>query len=140
MYFELDSYLLGYLPFDYWYDEGYSIAKKMLSMFSQKDWKDMLENILSKTLDYQRKLAYCIENSGNEHELSILLLLTSIEDKELFEICVDSLREFISSDNYTLVMENDTFINRINMSIKNASEPVKKVYEDFLRKLEALHQ
>ena len=127
MFSELDSYLLGYLPLDYWYDEGYSIARGMLSKFSQQDWKDLLENIPGKSLDYQKKLAYCIENSGNEHELSILLLLTNTDDNELFEICIDSLREFTNFDNYKLVMKNDTFINRMKMSVKNASKPVKKV-------------
>lgn len=43
MYNELDKYLLGYLPMDYWYDEGVDIARKIISDLKECDWKMLLE-------------------------------------------------------------------------------------------------
>jgi len=97
MYIELDNYLLGNLPVDYWYDEGFSIACEMLRKFAQEDWEILSREVLNKPPDYQRKLAYCIDNSSGNYGLSILLSLGDTDDEELFEICVDSLRAFSST-------------------------------------------
>jgi len=134
MYKELDNYLLGYLPMDYWYDEGFSIAREILSNFTQEDWEELANNISSKTLDYQRKLAYSIENSGREYELSVLLSMTNTEDRELFEICIDSLREFINTENKHLFVKNEAILNHINRAMPNADRTTKNMYKDFLDK------
>ena len=114
---------------------GFSIARKMLSRFTQQDWKKLFNNVSDKSLEYQRKLAYCIENSGNEYELGILLSMVNTNDEELFEICVDSLREFIGTDNKQLILKNDILINQINRLLPSSSRPTSKMYEDFLKKL-----
>jgi len=132
MYTEFDNYLLGYLPMDYWYDEGFSIARKMLSKFTLQDWKDLASNVLSKPLDYQRKLAYCIENSNKEYELDILLSMTNTDDEELFEICIDSLREFINADNKHLFVNNESILSHVKRTMPNADRPARKMYKDFL--------
>ncbi|MBS5955289.1 MAG: hypothetical protein KIC73_00090 [Clostridiales bacterium] len=49
MYNEFDKYLLGYFTDDYWYDEGFTIARDMLSEFSDNDWLKLQEEVLKKT-------------------------------------------------------------------------------------------
>ena len=45
MYNELEEYLLGYLPADYWYDEGVDIARDIISGFKEDDWKQLSERL-----------------------------------------------------------------------------------------------
>ena len=45
MYSELEEYLMGYLPANYWYDEGVDIARNIISNFKDNDWKQLSERL-----------------------------------------------------------------------------------------------
>ncbi|WJE54742.1 hypothetical protein QRE66_11220 [Bacillus cereus] len=132
MYKEFEDYLFGYFTVDYWYDEGFLIAQEMLLEFSSHDWKELLNTAVTKPLEWQRKLAYCLDNECSMNELKALLIMLDTDDKELFEICVDTLRSFTSSESKQLILENPSIIQRVNDLIPQAGVATRKILEDFL--------
>jgi hypothetical protein len=134
MYNEFDEYLLGYFTDDYWYDEGFSIAREMLSEFSDEDWLKLQEEVLEKDIEWQKKLAYCIDNTSKMYELEILLTLSTVKDNELFNICIDSLRSFIIDDNYkNIVSQNEVLVRKINDLIGTPNKGIiKGIYQKFI--------
>ncbi|WP_309294807.1 hypothetical protein [Bacillus spizizenii] len=90
---------------------------------------------LTKPLEWQKKLAYCMDNNGSSHEFSILLSLLSIDNEELFEVCIDSLRSFVTSESKQMILKDPSILQRINDKVPKASAPVKKILEDFLEKV-----
>ncbi|WP_243521885.1 hypothetical protein [Bacillus pseudomycoides] len=132
MYKEFEDYLFGYFTVDYWYDEGFLIAQEMLLEFSSHDWKELLNTAVTKPLEWQRKLAYCLDNECSMNELKALLIMLDTDDKELFEICVDTLRSFTSSESKQLILENPSIIQRVNDLIPQAGVATRKILKDFL--------
>ncbi|WP_241257950.1 hypothetical protein [Bacillus sp. 3a] len=94
MFRELDILLSADTTVDSWYDDGCLIASEILSDFSLNDWEELSNQVLNKPIEWQRKIAYCLDNECNEYELIILIDLLNTNDKELFEICIDTLRSF----------------------------------------------
>jgi len=136
MYKEFDAYLSGYFTEGYWYDEAVPIAQDMLLRFSQHDWIALCDEALLKSIDWQKRLAYCLGNGTSEDELKILLvLLDSSDDKELFETCVDSLRSFTTPESKQMILNTPFLIDRVKESILKAGVVTKKVLEDFLIKV-----
>ncbi len=41
-----------------------------------------------------KKLAYCLDNQIIEEDLNIIFKMILIDDEELFEMCIDTLRAF----------------------------------------------
>ncbi|UIO40860.1 hypothetical protein LOY85_18900 [Brevibacillus brevis] len=66
MYEELDEYLSGEFTTDYWYDEGFSIAREMLEEFNNNDWEELLNGILLKSTEWQVRYAYCVDSDIND--------------------------------------------------------------------------
>lgn len=62
MYKELDILLSAETTLDSWYDDGCIIAGEVLSDFSQNDWKVLASNVLAKPIEWQKKLAYCMDS------------------------------------------------------------------------------
>ncbi|MEX3745716.1 MULTISPECIES: hypothetical protein [Lysinibacillus] len=135
MYIELDNLLSGCTTADSWYDDGCIIAGDILTEFKTKDWEELLSIVLTKSLDWQKKLAYCLDSSCNSYELTILLLLLNTEDQELFEICIDTLRSFDILELKRIVIDNPLILKRIDEMLIKASSPVRKILEDFLLKI-----
>ncbi|MBN3524078.1 hypothetical protein [Paenibacillus apiarius] len=135
MYKKLDNLLLAESSVDSWYDDGCKIASEILSEFSPMDWEELSKSVLIKPLAWQKKLAYCMDNNCNMYELKILLSLLDTEDEELFEVCIDTLRSFISLESKQLILANPSILPRIDDLMSKASTPVKKVLEDFLVKI-----
>ena len=52
MYDKLKKYLLGYLPENYWYDEGVDIARDIISNFTENDWKLLLEQLSEQNIEW----------------------------------------------------------------------------------------
>ena len=75
MYDKLKKYLLGYLPENYWYDEGVDIARDIISNFTENDWKLLLEQLSEQNIEWKKKLAYCLYDDSNKYELLVLLEL-----------------------------------------------------------------
>jgi hypothetical protein len=137
MYEELDEYLSGTFTVDYWYDEGFSIAREMLEQFNSNDWEKLLNNILSKPVDWQVRFAYCADSGINDNYIiEILILLSSVDDDDLFETCVDSLRVIIDSDNFRFISNNSSIVNRIEKILPKCGVVTRKIFEDFIGKLQ----
>ena len=135
MYRELDTLLSADTTEDSWYDDGCIIASEILSEFSKQDWEELSSKVLTKSIDWQKKLAYCMDNDNNIDELKILLTLLTVDDEELFEICIDSLRSFATPESKQMILDNPSIIHRANDLLPKASIPVKKIIEDFLVKI-----
>ncbi|NQF15942.1 hypothetical protein HPY31_18770 [Brevibacillus sp. HB1.3] len=136
MYKELDVFITGCQnTVDYWYDDGCIIASDMLAKFSQKDWEDLSSHVLMKPLEWQRKLAYCLDSSCNEHELNILLSLLDTDDEELFVICVDTLRSYTTLEAKQMIRDNPAMLVRVNELLPRAGVATRGVLEDFLVKM-----
>lgn len=135
MYKELDNLISADTTVDSWYDDGCVIAREILSGFSTSDWDELSNQVLSKPIDWQRKLAYCLDNECNEHELNILLLLLGKNDEELFEICIDTLRSFTNQESKKMILGNPKILKRVNDLLHTANVPVKKMLQDFLSKI-----
>ncbi|MFF2531739.1 hypothetical protein ACFVS2_22795 [Brevibacillus sp. NPDC058079] len=136
MYKELDVFITGCQnTVDYWYDYGCIIASDMLVKFSQKDWEDLSSHMLMKPLEWQRKLAYCMDSCCNEHELNILLSLLDTDDEELFVICVDTLRSYTTLEGKQMIRDNPAILVRVNELLPRAGVATRRVLEDFLVKI-----
>ena len=135
MYEELDKYLSGEFTVDYWYNEGFSLAREMLEEFKDKDWKELLNTILSKSTDWQVRYAYCVDSHINDDAaIKSLILLTSIDNEELFTICVDSLRVILNPTNIELVSNDQAIMNRITEILPKCGIATQKILEDFINK------
>lgn len=122
---------------DFWYDIASEDASKLLLLFTDSDWLELVKELNSQPLEFKKKLAYCLDNVENAHQLKVLLLLTNTEDKELLELCIDSLRGFMNNNNtIKLISQNKVLIDDIKRALPDVSIVTRKVYEDFLSKLE----
>ncbi|AIQ19735.1 hypothetical protein H70357_25725 [Paenibacillus sp. FSL H7-0357] len=135
MYKELDNLLSADTSVDSWYDDGCVIASEMLSEFNPSDWVELSNQVQNKPIEWQRKLAYSLDNECNVNEFNILLSLLSTNDEELFEICIDTLRSFTNQEIKKMILDNPNILQRINDSLHTASLPVKKMLQDFLSKI-----
>lgn len=136
MYKELDTLLSADTTIDSWHDDGCVIANEILAEFSSSDWEELSNQVLSKPVEWQRKLAYCLDNECNMYELNILIALLSTEDAELFEICIDTLRSFTNQESEKMILDNPTIIQRVNILLSQTSSlPVKNMLQDFLEKI-----
>lgn len=135
MYDELEKYLLGYLPANYWYDEGVDIAQDMISNFKDDDWKQLLEQLSKQNIEWKKKLAYCLYNDSNEYELLTLLELIDTRDEELLEITLDSLRDFINKETADFFINNSDIIRRIKELYYNSGKPTQVIIVDLLNKI-----
>lgn len=133
---ELDNLLSADTTVDSWYDDGCLIASEILSDFSLNDWEELSNQVRNKPIEWQRKIAYCLDNECNEYELNILMDLLNINDKELFEICIDTLRSFPIEEGKKLILEHPQILERANHVLTTtANSPVKLVLQDFLSKM-----
>ncbi|NFD70521.1 hypothetical protein FDE76_07610 [Clostridium botulinum] len=95
-------------------DEGFGIASDILEKFNKKDWEKLFNNIFSKSIEWQIRFAYCTDCGINDEAIiKSLILLSSIDNDELFETCVDGLRVIANSDNIGIISSDKTIIQRI---------------------------
>lgn len=138
MYKELDNLLSADTTVDSWYDDGCVIASEILSEFNQNDWDELYNQVLNKPIEWQKKIAYCLDNQYNERELEILIsLLSTTHDEELFEICIDTLRSYPSQESRKIILNNPKILQRINDLLSTTSIPVRKILQDFLLKTQS---
>lgn len=132
MFRELDNLLSADTTVDSWYDDGCLIASEILSDFSLNDWEELSNQVLNKPIEWQRKIAYCLDNECNEYELNILIDLLNTNDKELFEICIDTLRSFPIEEG----MKHPQILERVNHVVATTENSlVKVIFQDFLSKM-----
>lgn len=137
MFDEFDKYIFEFavedFAVDYWYDEGVDIAENMLSEFEENDWKMLLEVVSERTVEWQKRLAYCMHDKSDLNQLRVLLNLVETDDSELFEIVVDSLRDFTSEESRNLIQTDLRIISKIEELMPKAGDAAKRVFEEFLK-------
>lgn len=134
MYEELEEYLSGSFSMDYWYDEGSIIATDILRKFDKNDWEKLLCNILLKLKDWQIRFAYSTSDINNESILESLIMLSNIDDDELFKTCIDSLRVLINSNNSLKISCEQEIRQRVEKIMQKCDSVSQKVFEDFLKR------
>ncbi|WP_324607755.1 hypothetical protein [Paenibacillus sp. IHBB 10380] len=113
------------------------MVSERLSKFSPQDWEQLSNEVLTKSLEWQKKIAYCLDSNCNMHELEILLSLLSTEDEEQFETCVDTLRSFTTPESKKMILGNPHILHRVNDLIPKAGVAVKRMLENFLEKIQS---
>lgn len=136
MFNEFDKYISEFaeenFAVNYWYDEGVDMAEKMLCEFKEDDWKILLEKVSERTIEWQKRLAYCMHDKNNLNQLKVLLNLIETDDSELFEIVVDSLRSFTSKESLNLIQVDSRIISKIEELMCKAGDATRRVFEEFL--------
>ncbi|WP_304943999.1 hypothetical protein [Vallitalea guaymasensis] len=136
MYEELDKYLSGFFTDDYWYDEGFEIAAEIIQDFNKEDWDNLLSYLPSKSIEWQIRYAYCVDSDINdENIIKSLILLCNIDNDELFEKCIDSLRVIVNEDNIKMLSNDKTLIDKVEKIIPKCGVATKKIFEDFITKI-----
>ena len=130
MFNELDKFISYDNTTDYWYDDGFVYAQSILADFSDDDWKKLSDIILSKDLEYQKKLVYCFDGTDEFHELKIIEKLLLVNDDELFIMCVDSIRGF-SAD----TLKNKQLIDKIKAKSDVQNRLSGIVIEEFFKEI-----
>ncbi|MEK3786357.1 hypothetical protein [Paenibacillus sp. FSL K6-1230] len=119
---------------DYWYDVGVNDAMALLEQFSEIDWKLLRENILDKSLEWQKRVVYCFEEENDVREISIVLSLIETPDKELFDMCIDSLRFLINEENKNYIINNNELMEKL-LKMASLDNMSGRVSREFLNKL-----
>ena len=137
MFDEFDKYISKFavenFAVDYWYDEGVVIAENMLCEFEENDWKALLETVSERTVEWQKRLVYCMHDTSDLNQLKVLLNLVETDDSELFEMVVDSLRDFTSDECMNLIQADSRIVSKIEELMPRAGYATKRVFEEFLK-------
>lgn len=105
----------------------------MFDEFEENDWKVLLEVVSERTVEWQKRLAYCMHDKSDLNQLKVLLKLVEIDDSELFEIVVDSLRGFTSEESLNLIQPDLCIVSKIEELMPEAGDATKRVLEEFLK-------
>lgn len=132
MYSELDHLLKQDVTADSWYDDGFLMALDILEKFSDEDWKKLCEEVLTKDLEWQKKLVYCLDDQLKEEELIVISKLLCVNDRELFEMCLDSLRSFDNEFGHSFVKNNPQIIQIAKARVKEMGVVGKVILEKFI--------
>ena len=104
--------------------------------FDENDWSKLIANILSKSIEWQIRYAYCIDEGINhDNAVKSLVKLIEIENEELFITVIDSLRCIVNVDDSNIGTNNVTLIKRIEELIPKGGVASKKNLEDFISKV-----
>lgn len=134
MYEELDEILSENSSEDSWYDDGFLYAQELLIDFTENDWEKISKSINDKNDKWKIRLAYCIDNDLGVRGLELLLNMIG-ESKEVAETVIDSLRSFDLEEYKKLILSNNRAVNKAKILMEEASLPVKRVLEEFLKNI-----
>ena len=107
----------------------------MLYEFDDDDWKILLETLHERTIEWQKRLAYCMHDGSDLKQLRVLLRLVDTDDSELFEIVVDSLRGFTSEESLNLIQNDSQIVSKIKELLPKVGDATKKVFQEFFRNI-----
>lgn len=88
----VDSFCNGFD--DYWFDEGYDIAREMLNDFTIDDWNKLIQISYDKSYEWNIKVAYAIDDNCGLGGIDFLLNGIEKINNELITSCIDSLRSY----------------------------------------------
>ncbi|EAH0492439.1 hypothetical protein D3Y79_05690 [Listeria monocytogenes] len=133
MFEKLDIYLLDFInensSEDFWYDYTYLQAQELLNNFTQSDWVELYQNIVTKGDLWKIRVAYCIDEDMGMNGFEFLLSLMN----DVAECAIDSLRSF-DSEEYKNIIHSDHILKiKTQKLLEDASLPVKRVLEAFLQ-------
>ncbi|EAC2547462.1 TPA: hypothetical protein IP933_000808 [Listeria monocytogenes] len=136
MFEKLDIYLLDFInensSEDFWYDYTYLQAQELLNNFTQSDWVELYQNIVTKGDLWKIRVAYCIDEDMGMNGFEFLLSLMNDGD-DVAECAIDSLRSF-DSEEYKNIIHSDHILKiKTQKLLEDASLPVKRVLEAFLQ-------
>ncbi|MBC2061881.1 hypothetical protein IBB80_10080 [Listeria marthii] len=136
MFEKLDIYLLDFInensSEDFWCDYAYLQAQELLNNFTQSDWAELHQNIVTKSDLWKIRVAYCIDEDMGMNGFEFLLSLMNDSD-DVAECTIDSLRSF-DSDEYKNIIHSDRMLKiKTQKLLEDASLPVKRVLEAFLQ-------
>ncbi|EAD4839098.1 hypothetical protein WN83_12725 [Listeria monocytogenes] len=136
MFEKLDIYLLDFInensSEDFWYDYTYLQAQELLNNFTQSDWVELYQNIVTKGDLWKIRVAYCIDEDMGMNSFEFLLSLMNDGD-DVAECAIDSLRSF-DSEEYKNIIHSDHILKiKTQKLLEDASLPVKRVLEAFLQ-------
>lgn len=136
MFHRFDRYISAFasedFAVDYWYDEGVDIAENMLYEFEENDWEILSEVVFERTIEWKKRLAYCMHDKNDLNQLRVLLDLVDTDDNELLEIVVDSLRGFTSEKSLKLIQSNSKIVSKIEELMPKVGDVTKRIFEAFL--------
>lgn len=134
MYNQLNEVLSQNSSDDYFYDDEFMYIQELMNKFVEKDWVLLKKEVKSKNIEWQRKLAYCIDNNNDINELEVLLILSTTDDKELFSMCIDSFRSFLTDNEFKkIIVTDDNLINKFYKMRDSSIGIYLAIYEDFLK-------
>lgn len=120
---------------DYWYDVGVVEAQNMLEEFSQEDWCLLRKLIKDKTIEWQKKVIYSFDGENAEQEIRTIFDVISTKDRELFEMCIDSLRCLVNEKTKSLILERPELLEKVQSLTSENNSIAQKVFIDFLEKI-----
>lgn len=122
---------------NYWYEYDAEIIYRILENFSDADWKKLVQNAQLKSNDWKQKLAYCLTNNENKHELEILLEFASTDDDDLFFLTIDALRDYFNTEECKAFIrkKRPAILARVESRMPNAGVVRAKLYELFLEQM-----
>lgn len=117
---------------DYWYDIGVDEAKNILVKFSQQDWSLLRKLIKNKSVEWQKKVIYSFEGENAEQEIRIIFDVINIDNNELFDMCIDSLRCLINENTRSLILKRPEVLEKVQSLVLENNGIMQKIYVDFL--------
>ena len=141
MFTEFDEYLKAFqsddFNFNYWNDEGFTIAQEMLEAFQDADWQELAGCLTERTDGWKKRLAYCLDDNTEPRQLDLLLRMADTEDDELLETVIDSLRIFLTGEGLARLAGNGELIESARALLPRAGRPGQMVIMNFLVKVGA---
>lgn len=129
---EVIRYLTSNCSEDYWYDEGIFICDEIIEQMSETDWDMLGKSLLMMDVQSKVRLAECLADVSSTNSTEILIKLCSIDEGNLFVVCIDSLRDKelkkINDDDKSMILK------RIDDKLMNCTKIEKRIYDDFLLK------
>lgn len=120
---------------DYWYDVGVDEAQNMLEEFSREDWSLFRKLIKDKPIEWQKKVIYSFDGENAEQEIGAIFDVINTEDRELFEMCIDSLRCLMNEKTRSLILERPEFLEKVQSLTSENDSIAQKIFIDFLEKI-----
>lgn len=132
MYEKVDAVLSGNSSDNYFYDDEFIYAQKLISEFTENDWDKLLQNLKDRDDKYKIRLVYCIDEDTGMNGFNLLLDLLNVND-EIAEYVIDSLRSFNNEEYKKIITSNKRIMDKAESLLKRSSLPVKRILEAFLQ-------
>lgn len=113
-----------------WYDEGFTFVRELLNGFTELDWDKLISISKNRNIDWKKKLVYCLNGDYNRG-LELIREFIQINDRELQEMCIDSLRDYEATTLKKFILGN-YIINEVLLDLKLNSGCVFKIILDDL--------